>query len=50
MSVVDTVEILKRRPLTDEEYVKAGVLGWCVELVRGPYLTVDPIVPDRRVI
>ena len=33
MSVVDTVEILKGRELTDDEYFKAGVLGWAVELV-----------------
>ena len=34
MSVVDTVEILKGRELTDDEYFKAAVLGWCIELVR----------------
>src|SRR5690349_7677719 len=28
MSVIDTVEILKRRPLSEEEYLKAAVLGW----------------------
>ena len=33
LSVVDSVEILKGRPLTDEEYFKSAVLGWCVELV-----------------
>lgn len=33
LSVVDTVEILKGRTLTDDEYFKAAVLGWCVELV-----------------
>lgn len=33
MSVVDSVAILKRRPLTDEEYLKAAVLGWCIEFV-----------------
>lgn len=33
MSVVDSVEILKGRPLSDEEYLKAAVLGWGVELV-----------------
>ena len=33
MSVVDTVEILKGSELSDEEYFKAGVLGWSVELV-----------------
>jgi len=33
MSVVDTVEILRGRALTEDEYVRAAVLGWCVELV-----------------
>jgi farnesyl diphosphate synthase len=33
MSVVDTVEILKGSDLTDEEYFKAALLGWCIELV-----------------
>jgi hypothetical protein len=35
MSVVDTVEILKGRQLSEDEYFKAAVLGWCVELVSG---------------
>lgn len=34
MSVVDTVEILQGRSLTEQEYLKAAILGWCVELVR----------------
>jgi farnesyl diphosphate synthase len=34
MSVVDSVEILKGRSLTEDEYFKAAILGWCVELVR----------------
>jgi farnesyl diphosphate synthase len=34
MSVVDTAEIIKRRALTEDEYFKAAVLGWCIELVR----------------
>lgn len=33
MSVVDSVEILKGRTLIDDEYLKAAVLGWGVELV-----------------
>lgn len=35
MSVVDTVEILKGRELSEEEYTNAAILGWCVELVSG---------------
>lgn len=34
LSVVDTVEILKGRPLDETEYLHAALLGWCVELVR----------------
>ena len=34
MSVVDSVEILRGRALSDEEYFNAAVLGWCIELVR----------------
>ncbi|KAJ3569318.1 hypothetical protein NP233_g5130 [Leucocoprinus birnbaumii] len=44
MSVVDTVEILKRRPLTEEEYVKAAVLGWCIELLQAYFLVSDDIM------
>lgn len=33
MSVVDSVEILKGRGLTDDEYFKSALLGWCIELV-----------------
>ena len=33
MSVVDTFEILKGSPLSDEEYLGPAILGWCVELV-----------------
>ena len=34
LSVVDSVEILRGRVLTDDEYFKAALLGWCIELVR----------------
>ena len=30
------MQILKGRELTDDEYFKSAVLGWCVELVRLP--------------
>jgi farnesyl diphosphate synthase len=33
MGVVDSVTILKGRELTEEEYFKAAILGWCVEWV-----------------
>jgi farnesyl diphosphate synthase len=44
MAVVDTVEIMKGRSLTDDEYFKAAVLGWCVELVRFPLLSLARIM------
>ncbi|KXN83449.1 Farnesyl pyrophosphate synthase [Leucoagaricus sp. SymC.cos] len=44
MSVVDTVEILKRRPLSEDEYLKAAVLGWCIELLQAYFLVSDDIM------
>ncbi|KAK0224256.1 hypothetical protein IW262DRAFT_1459315 [Armillaria fumosa] len=32
MSIVDTVQIIKEILLTDDGYLKAGVLGWGIEL------------------
>ena len=43
ISVVDSVEILKGRALTDEEYFKAALLGWCVEFVSPFVLTARPL-------
>ncbi|PFH48501.1 hypothetical protein AMATHDRAFT_65350 [Amanita thiersii Skay4041] len=44
LSVVDTVELLKGRSLTDDEYLKAAVLGWCVELLQAYFLVSDDIM------
>ncbi|KAF7798326.1 hypothetical protein EIP86_009547 [Pleurotus ostreatoroseus] len=44
LSVVDTVAILKGRSLTDDEYFKAAVLGWCVELLQAFFLVSDDIM------
>ncbi|TCD66037.1 Farnesyl pyrophosphate synthetase [Steccherinum ochraceum] len=44
LSVVDTVEILKGRTLTDDEYFKSAVLGWCVELLQAFFLVSDDIM------
>jgi len=44
MSVVDSVEILKGRKLEAEEYLKAAVLGWCVELLQAYFLVADDIM------
>ncbi|OCF37829.1 farnesyl diphosphate synthase [Kwoniella heveanensis BCC8398] len=44
MSVVDTVEILKGRTLDEDEYVKAAILGWCVELLQAYFLVADDMM------
>ncbi|KAL0580749.1 Farnesyl pyrophosphate synthetase [Marasmius crinis-equi] len=44
MSVVDSVEILKGRALTDEEYFKSAVLGWCIELLQAFFLVSDDLM------
>ncbi|KIY72871.1 farnesyl-diphosphate synthase [Cylindrobasidium torrendii FP15055 ss-10] len=44
MSVVDTAEILKGRTLTDDEYFKAAVLGWGVELLQAFFLVSDDMM------
>ena len=49
LSVVDSVEILRGRALTDDEYFKAALLGWCIELVRvlASRLDVRSLAPRR---
>ncbi|KAI0036986.1 farnesyl diphosphate synthase [Vararia minispora EC-137] len=44
LSVVDTVEILKGRPLAQKEYTKAAVLGWAVEFLQAYFLVSDDIM------
>ncbi|KAK0232039.1 farnesyl-diphosphate synthase [Armillaria nabsnona] len=44
MSVVDTVEILKGRALTSDEYTQAAVLGWSVEMLQAFFLVADDIM------
>ncbi|KAG6865172.1 hypothetical protein C0991_004720 [Blastosporella zonata] len=44
LSVVDTVEILKGRPLTEDEYTKAAILGWSVELLQAYFLVGDDLM------
>jgi hypothetical protein len=33
LGIVNSVTILKGRELTEDEYLKAAILGWCVEWV-----------------
>ncbi|KAF9232236.1 isoprenoid synthase domain-containing protein [Melanogaster broomeanus] len=44
MSVVDSVEILRGRQVSDDEYFKVGVLGWCIELLQACSLVADDIM------
>ncbi|KAG7097371.1 hypothetical protein E1B28_004721 [Marasmius oreades] len=44
MSVVDTAEILRGRPLTEHEYLRAAVLGWGVELLQAFFLVSDDLM------
>ncbi|UZJ52742.1 hypothetical protein CBS101457_002062 [Exobasidium rhododendri] len=45
LSVVDTVQILLEKDrLDDEEFEKAAVLGWCVELLQAYFLVADDMM------
>ncbi|KAF5343108.1 hypothetical protein D9758_016002 [Tetrapyrgos nigripes] len=44
LSVIDTAEIIKARPLDDDEYLKAAVLGWGVELLQAFFLVSDDLM------
>ncbi|GAA5938130.1 hypothetical protein JCM3775_005351 [Rhodotorula graminis] len=44
ISVVDTVEILKGASLTDDEYKRAAILGWCIELLQAYFLVADDMM------
>jgi len=44
LSVVDTVEILKGRALNKDEYFKAAILGWCIELLQAYFLVADDMM------
>ncbi|KAH8799509.1 farnesyl-diphosphate synthase [Flagelloscypha sp. PMI_526] len=44
LSIPDTVAVLYGRELTDEEYEKAGILGWCVELLQAYFLVADDVM------
>ncbi|KII90497.1 hypothetical protein PLICRDRAFT_136766 [Plicaturopsis crispa FD-325 SS-3] len=44
LSVVDSVEILTGRTLEGEEYFKAALLGWCIELLQAFFLVSDDMM------
>ncbi|KZT53664.1 terpenoid synthase [Calocera cornea HHB12733] len=44
LSVVDTREILHGGSLSEDEYFKSALLGWCVELLQAFFLVYDDIM------
>ncbi|KAF8585374.1 farnesyl-diphosphate synthase [Ramaria rubella] len=44
ISVVDTVEIMRGAPLSDEEYFEVALLGWGIELLQSFFLVSDDIM------
>ncbi|KAF5103557.1 hypothetical protein D0Z03_000167 [Geotrichum reessii] len=47
LSVIDTYRLLKNKSLeelSEEEYKKAALLGWCVELLQAYFLVADDIM------
>ncbi|KAJ7834855.1 farnesyl-diphosphate synthase [Mycena leptocephala] len=44
ISVVDSVGIFKGAALDDDEYHRAAILGWCVELLQALFLVADDIM------
>ncbi|KZW02899.1 farnesyl-diphosphate synthase [Exidia glandulosa HHB12029] len=44
MSVTDSAEILLGRPLSEDEYFRTAVLGWCVELLQAMFLVADDMM------
>ncbi|CAK5274671.1 unnamed protein product [Mycena citricolor] len=44
LSVVDSVEIITGRDLSDAEFLKASVLGWAVEFLQASFLVLDDVM------
>ncbi|KAF9651031.1 terpenoid synthase [Thelephora ganbajun] len=44
ISVVDSFQVLKGTTLTEDEYQKAAILGWCVELLQAFFLVSDDVM------
>lgn len=47
-SVIDTTSELLGRPLTDEEYFRSAILGWCAELLQAALLVADDIMDSSQ--
>ncbi|KAF8138091.1 isoprenoid synthase domain-containing protein [Mycena galopus ATCC 62051] len=46
LSVVDSVEIIKGRSLSDREFSQAAVLGWAVEFLQAFFLVMDDLMDE----
>ncbi|KAJ6627791.1 isoprenoid synthase domain-containing protein [Mycena sp. CBHHK59/15] len=44
MSVVDSLEIMKGCPLSEDKYLQAAVLGWAVEFLQAYFLVLDDLM------
>ncbi|KAJ6595775.1 farnesyl-diphosphate synthase [Mycena vulgaris] len=44
ISVIDSVEIMKGRPLSQHEFRQAAVLGWAVEFMQAFFLVMDDLM------
>ena len=47
-SVLDTSADLLGRPLTDEEYFRSAILGWCTELLQAALLVADDMMDHSQ--
>ncbi|KAK6352519.1 Farnesyl pyrophosphate synthetase [Orbilia blumenaviensis] len=49
MSVVDTYSVLTNKDkLSDEEYLRSAILGWCTELLQAFFLVADDIMDSSK--
>ncbi|KAG8528822.1 uncharacterized protein KY384_006511 [Bacidia gigantensis] len=47
-SVIDASADLLGRPLTDDEYFRSAILGWCTELLQAALLVADDIMDSSQ--
>ncbi|ODV92785.1 hypothetical protein CANCADRAFT_93315 [Tortispora caseinolytica NRRL Y-17796] len=48
LSVIDTYEILLGKDLSDDEWKKAAILGWCIELLQAFFLVADDMMDQSK--